>query len=93
MEYKKLGLREISKGLEMALTAGSLLPGFVNAVIVVELMNTVYQGFANGKGVSFVSESNWSFYGKEIPYTTYGLDKFFLGDVLWKSTKARELII
>ena len=67
IEYKKLGVREISKGLEMTLIAGRLLPGGVNAVIVVGPMNTVYQRCANGKGVSFVAESSWSFYGKKLP--------------------------
>lgn len=35
MGYKKAGLWGISKGAELALTAGSLLPGLVNAVIAV----------------------------------------------------------
>ena len=60
-------MREISKGLELTLIAGRLLPGGVNAVIVVGPMNTVYQRCANGKGVSFVAESSWSFYGKKLP--------------------------
>ena len=34
MGYKKVGLWGISKGAELALLAGSLLPGLVNAVIV-----------------------------------------------------------
>lgn len=45
MGYKKAGLWGISKGAELALTAGSLLPGLVNAVIAVAPVNTVCQGF------------------------------------------------
>lgn len=91
MGYEKVGLWGISKGAELALTAGSLLPGLVNAVIAVAPMNTVCQGFAKEKGVSFVSESSWSFHGEEVPYTAYGLDRFPLSSVLWKSVRAREL--
>lgn len=46
MGYEKVGLWGISKGAELALTAGSLLPGLVNAVIAVAPMNTVCQGFS-----------------------------------------------
>ena len=35
MGYEKVGLWGISKGAELALTAGSLLPNLVNAVIAV----------------------------------------------------------
>ena len=89
--YKKVGLWGISKGAELALTAGSLLPGLVNAVIAVAPMNTVCQGFAKGKSIAFISGSSWSFHGKELPYTAYGRDKFPLGEVLRKSIRAREL--
>ena len=41
MGYKKVGLWGISKGGELALTAGRLLPGLVNAVIAVAAMDTV----------------------------------------------------
>lgn len=41
MGYEKVGLWGISKGAELALTAGSLLPGIVNAVVAVAPMNTV----------------------------------------------------
>ena len=52
MRYEKVGLWGISKGAELALTAGSLLPKLVNAVIAVAPMNTVCQGFVKEKGVS-----------------------------------------
>lgn len=91
MGYKKVGLWGISKGAELALTAGSLLPGLVNAVIAVAPMNTVCQGFAKDKGICFVPGSSWSFHGEEIPYTSYGLEKFPLGHILWKSIQIRDV--
>lgn len=91
MGYEKVGLWGISKGAELALTAGSLLPGLVNAVIAVAPMNTVCQGFRKKKGISFVSGSSWSFHGKEVPYTAYRSEKFPLGQVLRKNIRMREL--
>ena len=91
MGYKKVGLWGISKGAELALLAGSLLPELVNAVIAVAPMNTVCRGFAKEKGISFVPGSSWSFHGEEIPYTSYGLEKFPLGHILWKSIQIRDV--
>jgi len=91
MGYEKVGLWGISKGAELALTAGSLLPGLVNAVIAVAPMNTVCQGFMKAKGVTFLPGSSWSFHGKEIPYSPYKSKKFPLGHILWKSLQLREL--
>lgn len=91
MGYEKVGLWGISKGAELALTAGSLLPGLVNAVIAVAPMNTVCQGFSKERGISIAPGSSWSFHGEEVPYTGFGLEKFPLGQVLRKSLKAREL--
>ena len=91
MGYEKVGLWGISKGAELALTAGSLLPGLINAVVAVAPMNTVCQGFAKEKGISIMPGSSWSFHGQEVPYSSFGLKKFPLGHVLWKSIKAREV--
>lgn len=91
MGYEKVGLWGISKGAELALTAGSLLPGLVNAVIAVAPMNTVCPGFSKQKGVTLMPGSTWSFHGGEVPYTGFGLDRFPLAQVLSKSLKAREL--
>lgn len=91
MGYEKAGLWGISKGAELALTAGSLLPGLINAVVAVAPMCTVCQGFSTERGISIASGSSWSFHGKEVPYTAYGLEKFPLGRVLRKSIRAREL--
>lgn len=49
MGYEKVGLWGISKGAELALTAGSLLPDTVNAVVAVAPMNTVCQGFVKDR--------------------------------------------
>lgn len=91
MGYKKVGLWGISKGAELALLAGSLLLGLVNAVIAVAPMNIVCQGFAKEKGISFVPGSSWSFHGEEVPYSSYGMEKFPLGHILWKSLRIRDV--
>lgn len=77
--YEKVGLWGISKGAELALTAGSLLPGLINAVVAVAPMNTVCQSFAKEKGVSIMPGSAWSFHGDEVPYSSFHLKKFPLG--------------
>ena len=43
------------------------------------------------KGISIAPGSSWSFHGKEVSYTAYGLEKFPFGHVVWKSVRAREL--
>lgn len=91
MGYEKVGLWDISKGAELALTAGSLLPGLVNAVVAVAPMNTVCQGFKKDKGIFFIPGSSWSFHGEELPYTAYKTEKFHLGQVLRESIRAREV--
>lgn len=91
MGYQKVGLWGISKGAELALVAGSLLPGLVNAVVAVDPMNTVCQGFVKDKGISFVPGSSWSFHGKDLPYSAYGTEKFPLGSILRKSLKIMDV--
>jgi len=91
MGYEKVGLWGISKGAELALAAGSLLPGLVNAVVAVAPMSLVCQGFLKKKGISIMPGSSWSFHGEEVPYASFGLEKFPLGQVLRKSFKAREV--
>lgn len=89
--YEKVGLWGISKGAELALTAASLLPGLVNAVVAVAPINTVCQGFAKEKGITIMPGSAWSFHGKEVPYTSFGLKKFPTGRVVRNSLKAGEV--
>ena len=91
MGYEKVGLWGISKGAELALTAGSLLPGLVNAVVAVAPMNTVCQGFKKDNGIFFIPGSSWSFHGEELPYTAYKTEKFPLGQVLRESIRAKEV--
>lgn len=91
MGYEKVGLWDISKDAELALTAGSLLPGLVNAVVAVAPMNTVCQGFKKDKGIFFIPGSSWSFHGEELPYTAYKTEKSPLGQVLRESIRAREV--
>lgn len=91
MGYEKVGLWGISKGAELALLAGSLLPGLVNAVAAVAPMSTVCQGFAKGKGIELMPGSSWSFHGREVPYTPFGYEKTPYGAILWRSLKAREV--
>lgn len=89
--YEKVGLWGISKGAELALTAGSLLPELVNAVVAVAPMCLACQGFSKKKGISFQPGSSWTFHGEEVPYARFLQKKFPLGQVLRKSLMAREL--
>lgn len=91
MGYEKVGLWGISKGAELALIAGSLLPGLINAVVAVAPMNTVCQGFVKEKSIQFMPGSSWSFHGEDVPYSSFKLKKFPLGQVVRKSLKAREV--
>ena len=91
MGYEKVGLWGISKGAELALTAGGLLPDLVNAVVAVAPMNTVCQGFVKDRGIKFLSGSSWSLHGEEVPYTPYTTKKFPLGSILRKSLRLREM--
>ena len=54
MGYEKVGLWGISKGAELALTAGSLQPGQVNAVVAVAPISTVCQGFTKRRGIQLM---------------------------------------
>ncbi len=91
MGFEKVGLWGISKGAELALTAGSLLPNLVNAVAAVAPMSIVCQGFSKEKGITVMPGSSWSFHGEEVPYQSFGIEKFPFGQVLRKSLKAREV--
>ncbi len=91
MGYEKVGLWGISKGAELALTAGSLLPGLLNAIVAVAPMNTVCQGFFKEKRITIMPGSSWSFRGEEVPYSSFGIEKFPFGQVLCRSLKAREV--
>ncbi len=89
--YEKVGLWGISKGAELALTAGSLLLGLINAVVAVAPISLVCQGFSKRRGISVMPGSSWSFHGEEVPYGSFGFEKAPVGQVLRKSLAAREL--
>lgn len=91
MGYEKVGLWGISKGAELSLLAGSLLPGLVNAVVAVAPMSIACQGFMKEKGIKLLPGSSWSFHGEEIPYTPFGMEKTPYGRILLKSVLAREV--
>jgi len=91
MGYEKVGLWGISKGAELALTAGNLLPNLVNAVVAVAPMSIVCQGFSKEKGITVMPGSSWSFHGEEVPYNSFGSKKFPFGQILRKNLKAREV--
>jgi len=91
MGFEKVGLWGISKGAELALIAGSLLPNLVNAVAAVAPMSIVCQGFSKEKRITVMPGSSWSFHGEEISYQSFGIEKFPFGQVLRKSLRAREV--
>lgn len=35
--------------------------------------------------------NTWTFHGEEVPYSSFGMDRYPLGKVLQKSLRAREL--
>lgn len=88
---RRTDTRERRSSASAAATAGSLLPGLVNAVIAVAPMNTVCQGFVKKKRIEFLPGSSWSFHGEELPYTRYESEKFPLGRVLRESVRAGEV--
>lgn len=89
--YEKVGLWGISKGAELALLAGSLLPKTINAVIAVSPISTVCQGFKVDKGVFIMPGSSWTFHGKEVPYSSFALKKFPVGEIFRESLRSREI--
>ena len=91
MGYEKVGLWGISKGAELSLLAGSLLPGLVNAVVAVAPMSIACQGFVKEKGIVILPGSSWAFHGEEIPYTPFGLKRTPYGRILLGSLRAREV--
>ena len=54
-------------------------------------MSIVCQGFAKEGGITVMPGSSWSFHGEEVPYQSFGIEKFPLGQVLRRSLRAREV--
>ena len=71
MGYEKVGLWGISKGAELALTAGSLLPGLVNAVIAVAPKNTGGQVVSEETGIYIFPGGVWAICGEGGSYTPF----------------------
>ena len=65
--YDKVGVWGISMGAELALIAGSLLPGLISCVVAVSPINLVGQGI-DSRRMKLLSCSSWSFRDKELPY-------------------------
>lgn len=65
--YDKVGLWGISMGAQLALIAGSLLPGLISCVVAVSPINIAGQGI-DKRRMKLLPCSSWSFRGKELPY-------------------------
>lgn len=77
--YEKIGLWGISMGAELALLAGSLLPGLISCVTAVCPTNICGQGFRKGTGIELLDCSTFSWRGEEIPWVRL---RFSKGQVL-----------
>lgn len=91
--YKKVGLWGISKGAELVLTAASLLPELINAVVAVSPINTVCQAFEREKGNRYLPGSSWSYKGEPLPYTPYKNKRFPKTGIIINSIKKRDLTL
>ncbi len=66
--YGKVGLWGISMGAELALLAGSLMPGLISCVTAVCPTNICGQGFVKKKGIMPLECSSFSWRGEELPW-------------------------
>lgn len=73
--YAKVGLWGVSKGAEMALAAGSLMPDMISCVVAVCPISIVCQGFIKKKGVQSLNCSSWSWREKELPWAGLRFNK------------------
>ena len=73
--YEKIGLWGFSKGAELALLGGSLLPELISCVVAISPINVCCQGISKVRGPRLLDCSSWSFQGKELPYAPLRLDK------------------
>ncbi len=89
--YRKIAVWGISKGAELELVAASLLPGLIHGVIAVSPMSIVNQGFSMENGVELKMGSSWTFHGRELPYTSYGVSKFPMGRFIWNCLKSLDV--
>jgi dienelactone hydrolase len=82
--YEKIGLWGISKGGELALLAGSLMPELISCVVAVSPINAVCQGISKRRGIRTLPCSSWSWHGQYVPYTPLSLSKIKLLRDCWK---------
>ena len=73
--YEKIGLWGISMGAELALLAGSLMPGLITSVTAVCPTNICSQGFMKKKGVTPLECAAFSWRGEELPWARLKLSK------------------
>lgn len=76
MGYEKVGLWGISKGAELALTAGSLLPNLVNAVVAVAPMSVVCKAFPRRRASLSCREAVGASTGRKSPITSSASKSF-----------------
>lgn len=73
--YKQVGLWGISMGAELALLAGSLMPGLISSVAAVCPTQISTQGFVKKKGIQQLECSAFSWRGKDIPWARLQFSK------------------
>ena len=72
---EKVGLWGISMGAELALLAGSLMPGLISCVTAVCPTNICSQGFVKKKGVQPLEGAAFSWRGEELPWARLKFSK------------------
>ena len=73
---EKVGLWGISMGAELALLAGSLMPGLISCVTAVCPTNICGQGFVKKKGIQQLECSAFSWRGEELPWARLKASRF-----------------
>ena len=87
--YKQVGIDGTSKGSEMALVAGSLLPD-ISCVIARVPSYYVSEGLSGkGKNKGPSSTSCWSYQGKDLPYAAYKTRIINMLEILKKEKEIR----
>lgn len=87
--YEKIGLWGISKGGELALLSGSLMPDLISCVVAVCPMDMVCQGI-DARKKKPLPASSWSWRGAELPYAPLSCSR---RRMLADSLRNRELTL
>lgn len=85
--FRQIGLWGISKGGELALLAGSRMPGLISCVVAVSPLHVACQGFSKRRGPRVLNCSSWSWHGVPVPYARL---EFSRGRVLSDFLRHRE---